>query len=49
MRNRFPPPSSFQQLRESGTLRVEIVQNLYESIATRIQAVLQADGVPTPY
>jgi len=49
VRNRFPP-SSLKQLKEKWySILVEIVQNLHESIPRRIQAVLQANGGPTPY
>ena len=48
-RNRFPP-SSLKQLEEKWySIPVETIQNLHESVQRRIQAVLQANGGPTPY
>jgi hypothetical protein len=52
--SRFPSPSSLKQLEdvllEDGySIALETIQNLCESIATRTQTVLQANGGPTPY
>ena len=42
-------PSSLKQLEEEWySIPLETIQNLHEFV-TRIQAVLQASGVPTPY
>jgi hypothetical protein len=54
MRSRFPPPSSLNQLgdvlhEEWYYIPLETIQNIYESIPRRIQAVLQANGDPTLY
>jgi hypothetical protein len=54
MRSRFPPPSSLNQLRDVlheqwSYILLENIQNIYESIPRRIQAVLQANGGPTLY
>jgi hypothetical protein len=54
MRSRFPSPTSLKQLEdvllgEWYKIPLETVQNLYESIPTRIAAVLKAKGVLTPY
>jgi hypothetical protein len=54
VRSRFPSPSFLKQLEdvlhEDGySIPLETIQNLGESIATRIQAVLQENGGPTPY
>jgi hypothetical protein len=54
VRNRFPPPTSLQQLEEVieeewYKIPLENVQNLYEVIARRAAAVLKATSNPTPY
>ena len=49
VRSRFPPSSLKQPEEEWYTILLETVQNLRESISRRIQAVLQANGGPTPY
>ena len=54
VKSRFPPPSSLKQLddvlhREWYNIPLETTQNLYESMARKIKAVLQANGGPTPY
>jgi hypothetical protein len=50
LRGRFPPTSSVKQLEEEWhNIPLQTVQNLHESTARRIQAVLQANGGPTPY
>lgn len=54
VRNVFPPPSSLKQLEnmlfdEWQNISLETIQNLYDSIPRRIQAVLAADGGPTRY
>jgi len=54
MGTRFPPPSSFNQLEdvlreEWYSIPLETIQNKYESIPGRIQAVIQANGGPTLY
>jgi hypothetical protein len=53
VRNRFPPPTSLKQLEnalqeEWYKILLENVDNLYESIARRIAAVLRTKGGPTP-
>jgi hypothetical protein len=54
VRNRFPPPTSLKQLK--GVLQekwykipLETVQNLYESIPRKAEAVFKAKGGPIPY
>jgi len=47
VRSKVPPPSSVKQVKD--VLNDETVQTLYESIPRRMQAVLQANGDPTPY
>jgi hypothetical protein len=54
LRSRFPPPSSFKQLEdvpheEWHNIHLETIQNYCDSIPRRIQAVLLANGGPTPY
>jgi hypothetical protein len=54
VRSRSPPPSFLNQLEDvlcEGWYNVplEIVQNLYESISRRAEAVLHANGGPTLY
>jgi len=54
VRSRLPPPSPLKQLEdvlreECNSISLQTIQNLYESIPRRIQAVLQANGNPTPY
>jgi hypothetical protein len=54
VRNRFPPPTSVKQLEdvlqeEWCKIPLKTVQNLYESIAKRIEAVFNAHSGPTPY
>jgi hypothetical protein len=54
VRNRFPPPTSLQQLgdflqEEWYKIPLEAVQNLYVSIPRRTAAVLKAKVGPTPY
>jgi hypothetical protein len=54
VRNRFPPPTSLKQLedvlqKEWYKIALETVQNLYQSIARRTEAVLKAKGGPAPY
>jgi hypothetical protein len=51
---RFPHPSSVKQLEdvlceEWYSIPLETIQNLNESLPNSIQAVLQANGGPTPY
>jgi len=46
--SRFPP-LSLKQLEEWYSIPLETIQNLHESIPRRIQAVLRANGDPTPY
>jgi hypothetical protein len=51
---RFPPPTSLKQpedvLQENWyKIPLETVQNLNESIPIEIEAVLNAEGGPTPY
>ena len=48
VRSRFSP-LSLKQLEEWYSIPLETVQILRESIPRRIQAVLQANGGPTPY
>ena len=49
VRSRFPR-STLKQLEEEWySIPLETIQNLHESIPRRIQAVLQANGGPTPY
>jgi hypothetical protein len=54
LRSIFPPPSSLKQLedvlhKERYNSPLETVQSLCESITIRTQAVLLANGGPTPY
>jgi hypothetical protein len=54
MRSRFPSPSSVKQLEgavheERRSIPLGTVQNLGESVPSRTQAVLLANGDPTPY
>jgi hypothetical protein len=54
VRNRFPPPTSLQQLEdvlqeEWYNIPLQTAQNMHESIPTRIAAVLKAKGVLIPY
>jgi len=49
VRSRFPPLSLRQLEEEWYSIPLESIQNLHESIPRRIQAVLQANGGPTPY
>lgn len=54
VRSRFPPPTSLKQLadilvEEWDKIPLETIQALYESIPRRIEAVLKANGGPTPY
>jgi hypothetical protein len=54
VRSRFPPPPSLKQLKDVlnevlCNIALETVHNLYQSMPRRIQAVLQANGDPTPY
>jgi len=49
MRSRFPALCLRQLEEEWYSIPLEIIQNLHESIPRRIQAVLQANGGPTPY
>jgi hypothetical protein len=54
VRNRFPTPISLKQLEdvfqgEWYKILPETVKKLYESIARRVAAVLEARGGPTPY
>jgi hypothetical protein len=54
VRNRFPSPTSLEQLEdvlqeELYEISQETVQNLYESISRRTAAVLKAKGGPTQY
>ena len=48
-RSRFPPLCLKQPEDEWYSIPLETIQNLHESIPRRIQAVLQANGGPTPY
>jgi len=47
-KTRFPPSSLKQLEGKWYSVPVESIQNLHESIPRRIQAVLQANGGPTP-
>ena len=47
--SRFPPSSVKQLEEEWYSIPLETIQTLHQSIARRIQAVLQANGGPTPY
>jgi len=49
VRSRFPPLSLKQVEEEWYSIPLETIRNLHESTARRIQAVLQANGGPTPY
>jgi hypothetical protein len=54
VRNRFPPPTSLQQLEDVlqekwYNIPLETAQSLHESIPTRIAAVVKAKGASTPY
>jgi len=54
MRRRFPPPSSLNELEdvlheEWYSILLGTIQNIYEYIPRRIQAVLQANGSPSLY
>lgn len=54
VRSRYPPPTSLRELEavlveEWIKIPLETIQNLYESIPNRIQAVINAKGGPTPY
>jgi len=49
VRSRFPPLSLKQLEEEWYSIPLETIQNLHKSIPRRIQAVLQANGGPTPY
>ena len=54
VRSRFPPPSPVKQLEdvlheEWYSMPVAAIQNVYESVLRKIQAVLQANGGLTPY
>jgi hypothetical protein len=53
MRNRFPTPTTLKQLEDAVQeewykIPLETVKNLYESIPTRIAAVLKPKDGPTP-
>jgi hypothetical protein len=48
VRSRFPP-LSLRHLEEWYSIPLETTQNLHESVPRRIQALLQANGDPTPY
>jgi len=53
VRSRFPPPRFLKKLdvlhEEWYNIPLETIQNLYEPIPRRIQAVLQANGDPASY
>ena len=54
IRSVFPPPSSLKALeklliQEWYNIPLETIQKLYDSIPRRIQAVIKANGGPTPY
>lgn len=54
VRNVFPPPSSLKKLEqvlidEWYKIPIEVVQNLYDSIPRRVQAVIKSGGGPTKY
>ena len=49
VRSRFPPRSLKHVKEEWYSIPLETVQNLHESIPRRIQAMIQANGGPTPY
>ena len=54
LRSRFPPPSSLKELEavlteEWAKIPLKTIENLYESIPRRINAVLASKGGPTPY
>jgi len=49
VRSRFPPLQLKQLEKEWYNIPLETIQNLRVSIPRRIQAVLQANGGPTPH
>lgn len=54
VRDRYPPPSSLPELasilqEEWYKIPLKTIQDLYLSIPRRLQAVLDANGFPTPY
>jgi hypothetical protein len=54
VRSIFPPPSSLKQLEDVlheawFSTPLETIENAYESIPRRIQAILWANCGPTPY
>jgi len=54
VRSIFPPPSSLKQLEDVlheawFSTPLETIENWYESIPRRIQAILRANCGPTPY
>jgi hypothetical protein len=53
VRCRIPPQSSLKELdvlhEEWYSIPLETIQNLYESIPSKIQAILPANDGPTPY
>lgn len=54
VRDRYPPPSSLPELatvlqEEWYQIPLKTIQDLYLSIPRRLQAVLNANGFPTPY
>jgi transposase len=49
VRSRSPPLSLKQLEEEWHSIPLATIQNLHQSIPRRIQAVLQANGGPTPY
>jgi len=48
VRSRFPPLSLKQLEEERYSIPLQTIQNLHESVPRKIQAVLQANGGPTP-
>ena len=49
VKSRFPPFPVKQLEEEWYSIPLETIQNLHKSISRRIQAVLHANGDPTPY
>jgi len=49
VRSRFPPSSLKQLEEEQYSIPLQTIQILHESVPRGIQAVLQANGGPSPY
>ena len=49
VRSRLPPLSLRQLEEECYSIPLESIQNVYENIPRKVQAVLQADGGSPPY